>query len=199
MAVIIRSGTKSRSAVDTARELIANADWKLGNMARMSVESMCAISGIGEAKALSIVAACEIGRRIASEITYDNPVITSARTAAEIMRPLLGSLKHEECWLLYLNKGRRLIGRERISQGGVDMTVMDIKLIVKRAVEKLSSYIILVHNHPSGNPAPSKQDRSQTEALRKAATMLDIVLCDHIIIANEKYFSFSEEIIVKFA
>ncbi len=199
IAILIRSGSNNADAVETSRSLLALADGKLGDLSRMSIDRMCSVEGIGLAKAMSITAACELGRRLAAEKPYDNPIIRNSSVAAEIMRHDLGHLRHEECWLMFLNKGRRLIGRERITKGGVDLTVMDIKMMVSRSLEKLASAIILVHNHPSGNPSPSARDREQTDSLRKALELLDIQLCDHIIICQDKYYSFSEENITKFA
>ncbi len=109
------------------------------------------------------------------------------------MIPQLGSLPHEECWVLYLNRAQKYIGREKISTGGQASTVIDIKIIVKKAVERLASAIILVHNHPSGNPLPGESDRTQTDALKKALAVFDIALLDHVIVGKKKYFSFSEE------
>ena len=110
-----------------------------------------------------------------------------------MMAPRLRDLPHEECWVLYLNRGHRLIGKERVSSGGLSATVIDLKIIVKKAVERLASGLILVHNHPSGNPLPGEQDRTQTEALKRAAAVFDIALVDHVIIGRKKYFSFSNE------
>ena len=109
------------------------------------------------------------------------------------MAPRLRDIPHEECWAVYLNRGRKLIGQEKISQGGLNSTIMDIKIIVKKAVERLASGLILVHNHPSGNPLPGEQDRVQTEALKRAAAVFDIELVDHVIIGRKKYYSFSDE------
>ena len=199
IAILIRSGSNTADAVETSHNLLALADGKLCELSRMSIDRMCSIEGIGLTKAMSVTAACELARRMASEKSYDNPIIRNSAVAAQIMRPDIGNLRHEECWLMFLNKGRRLLGRERITKGGVDLTVMDIKMMVSRSLEKLSSGVILVHNHPSGNPQPSVRDREQTESLRKALALLDIQLCDHIIICQDKYYSFSEEIITKFA
>ena len=111
-----------------------------------------------------------------------------------MMAPFLRDLPHEECWILYLNRASRLIGKEKVSTGGMHSTIIDIKIIVKKAVERLASNLILVHNHPSGNPLPGEQDRRQTDALRQAAAVFDIGLTDHIIIGRKKYFSFSDEL-----
>ena len=152
-----------------------------------------AIGGIGPAKATTVEAAFELARRLAAEIPGDEITIRTSDTVARMMGPRLRDLPHEECWALYLNRGQKLLGKECISRGGLSSTVVDLKIIVKKAVEHLASGLILVHNHPSGNPQPGQQDREQTEALRKAAAALDISLIDHIIIARKKFFSFSDD------
>ncbi len=194
IAILIRSGCAERNAVETAGEALELAGGKLKNLSRMTFEQLRKIRGIGPAKALSIMAASELGRRMAAEPNDGMPVIRDSKTIADIMIPLLNGLQHEECWVLYLNKANRLTGKERLSQGGVSATVIDIKLIVRHAIDRLASGIILVHNHPSGNCVPGKNDISETAALREAAALLDICLVDHLIIAGNKYYSFADEI-----
>lgn len=194
IAILIRSGSIDRNAVDTAGEALELAGGKLSNLSRMSFEQLRKIRGIGEAKALAIMAASELGRRMAAEPSDGMPVIRDSKSIADIMIPLLNGLQHEECWVLYLNRANRLTGKERLSQGGVSATVIDIKLIVRHAIDRLASGIVLVHNHPSGNCVPGKNDISETAALREAAALLDICLVDHLIIAGNKYYSFADEI-----
>lgn len=193
IAILIRSGSVSRTAVDTAGDILSMADNRLSNLSRLSVERLCGISGIGEVKALSVMAAAELGRRIACETPEAQPLITGPLSIAEIMIPLLNGLQHEECWVLYLNRANRLIGKEKMSLGGVSSTVMDIRTILRRAVDKVASGIILVHNHPSGNCMPGRTDIEQTAALRDAAALLDISLIDHVVVAGNSYYSFSDE------
>lgn len=193
LAILIQSGTKEKSALDVSRELLSSSNGNLVTLSECSMKQMTAQEGIGPAKAVMLFAAFELGRRISSEIPAEKPQIRNCADAAAIMLPLLGSLKHEECWVVYLNRANRFVGKERISYGGESATIMDSKIIVKKAVEKLASGIILYHNHPSGNPRPGKKDIEQTEALYRAASTLDICLIDHIIIGGKKYFSFSDE------
>ena len=193
LAILLRSGNRETSAVDLARELLASCEGKLSLLAGRNIHQLTAIEGIGTAKAASVVAACELARRLESEMPDDEFTIRSADTVVRMMTPLLGALPHEECWVLYLNRARKYVGREKISAGGQASTVIDIKIIVKKAVERLASAIILVHNHPSGNPVPGDSDRTQTDALRRALAVFDIGLLDHVIIGKKKYFSFSEE------
>lgn len=192
LAILLRSGNRTESAVDLARNLLS-AGGSLAGLAREGAARLMAIGGIGPAKATTVEAAFELARRLAAEIPGDEITIRTSDTVARMMGPRLRDLPHEECWALYLNRGQKLLGKECISRGGLSSTVVDLKIIVKKAVEHLASGLILVHNHPSGNPQPGQQDREQTEALRKAAAALDISLIDHIIIARKKFFSFSDD------
>ena len=193
LAVLLRTGSSEGSAVDLARKLIDSAENSICGVSKFSLDSITRIKGIGTAKALTLIAAFEAGRRSMSAGKDNDRVITDARSAVELVAPSIANLDHEECWAIFLNRSNRVIAKERMSSGGISSTTFDIKMVVKRAVEKLSSSIILIHNHPGGNPTPGESDRKQTAALRKAASLLDISLLDHIIVARNKYFSFSEE------
>lgn len=193
LAIIIRSGSRRYTAVDAARNLLTRGGGRLASLSKLSVNEMCEVEGIGSTKAISVLAALELGRRLSAEIPDIQPLVQTSSTVVRIMAPRLKSLDHEECWILYINRSGRLIGKERVSQGGITSTVIDIKLIVRKAVDHLASSIIMVHNHPSGSPKPGRQDIAQTEALKKAAALFDIALLDHIIIAGNKYYSFSDE------
>ncbi len=194
LAILIQGGTKEKSAMDLARDLLQASNGKLGELARLSFKDFTSIKGIGRARAAQLSAAFELSRRIESETPEENPRICSSSQAAAIMVPLLKDLPHEECWVMFLNRANRCIGKEKLSSGGTSSTVIDIKMVLKKAVENLSGGIILFHNHPSGTPRPGKRDIEQTEALRKAAALLDISLFDHIIIGRKKYFSFSDSL-----
>lgn len=193
IAIVLQSGTRKKTAVDLARELLSKSQGRLKGLADMSFEQMQTISGIGCAKAVAVLALFELTRRIQSETEESQPLIREASAVAKIMGPVLMDLPHEECWVLYLNRGSRLISKERISIGGIDQTSIDIRIIAKKAIEKLSSGVILVHNHPSGNRFPGEADINQTIALRNALKVFDIALIDHVIIAGKKYYSFSDE------
>lgn len=193
LAIILHTGDSGRTAVDLGRELIDLAGGSLKDLAAMSPDRMSSLKGIGPAKAVTIAAAVELGKRIALDRCEELPAVYSSRAVADMMLPQMNGLLHEECWVLYLNRANRLIGKERISVGGVSSTVMDIKIIAKKAVEKLAGSIILLHNHPSGNVVPSFEDKRQTLALRKAVSLFDIDLMDHIIVGNGRYFSFCDE------
>lgn len=193
LAILLRSGDTERSAVDVAREILLLAGNSLKGLLSISIGELSMVPGIGPAKATSIKAAAELAVRMAGEPAREKPRIRSSSDAAAILSPLLHELDHEECWVLFLNRDYRMTGKERISSGGICSTVFDTRIILKKALEKLSSAIILGHNHPSGNPYPGEADIRNTKALRDAASMFDISLADHIIIAGEKYYSFSDE------
>jgi len=193
LAILLRSGDTHCSAVDLSRSLLGKAGNSLKRLASLSAGELMSVSGVGEAKAAAILAAAEIAVRISAEPAEENPCIRSSAAAAGILSPLLKNLSHEECWVIYLNRDGRLLAKEKVSSGGLSSTVFDTRIIVKKALEKLASSIILAHNHPSGNPYPGAADKRNTEALRDAALLFDIVLADHIIVAGEKYYSFADE------
>lgn len=193
LALIIRSGTSSENAVELARKLLHTAGNSLQTLRRFSFNEYKKVKGIGESKALGIMAAFEIAKRCEAEYPEDNRQIYSSKDAADAIAPMLRDLPHEECWVLYLNKSHKLIGRERISIGGISATVVDLRIIIKHAIAKLATGIILVHNHPSGNKCAGEQDKVQTMKLKRATEFCDIELIDHIIIAGNKYFSFIDE------
>ena len=193
LAILLRTGSSEASVLDLARKLLDSAGRTMCGVSNLSLDGITTIKGIGKTKALTLLAAFEAGRRSMSGVREDDRIITDARDAVEMVAPLIASLDHEECWVIFLNRANRVITKERMSSGGSTSTTFDVKMVVKRAVERLASGIIMVHNHPGGNPAPGESDRRQTEALRSAASLLDINLLDHIIVARNKYYSFSEE------
>lgn len=193
LALILGSGTKNETAVDVARDLISSNGNSLRELSKLPVEKLIKRKGIGPSKAISIAAIFEIARRFASTEVKPLAQIQSSTYAAKIISPILRDLSHEECWVMYLNRANKLISNERLSIGGVCATVMDVKIIIKNALEKLASSIILIHNHPSGNPRPGENDRIQTRLLRDAAALFDISLLDHLIIAGDEYFSFADD------
>ncbi len=193
LAILLRTGSSSTSAVDLARDLLEGACNSMQDLSNYSFEKMMSAKGIGIAKAATLIAAFEAGRRSMTGGSDRSRIIYNARSALDLMAPILNNLRHEECWTIFLGRGNRVIAKEKLSSGGTCSTAVDVKMIVKRAVEHLASGIILIHNHPGGNPAPSEADMRQTSALRKAAGVLDVSLLDHIIVAGDKFFSFCEE------
>lgn len=194
IATMVRTGSRKDNAVDISRMLLRSAGDSLITLSGMSVKQMCRTAGIGPGKAASVVAAFELGRRCAVESsTIDKVSITDPAMIYRHMLHLMKGLAHEECWVIYLNRANYILGKERLSSGGTSSTVIDVKMIIKNALEMLASGIILVHNHPSGNPQPGSCDIKQTGILKKAAETFDISLLDHIIIADDRFYSFAEE------
>ena len=196
LAVILGSGTKNESAVDLGRNILQINENNLRSLAGTSVKKLMEVKGVGLSKALAISAVMEISRRISVTSAVLLPGIQSSQNAAKVISPLLRDLPHEECWVMYLNRANKLISKDRLSVGGVTATVVDVKIIIKAALEKLASSIILVHNHPSGNPHPGENDKMQTKILKDAASLFDITLLDHLIIAGDGYFSFADDGII---
>lgn len=194
LAIMLRTGTGGMNAVDTARELLAGCGNRINEIADMSVERLCRVRGIGPGKAVCIAAAFELGRRCAEEAARKEcRKISSPRAAAQLLIPHMRDLDHEECWVLYLNRANYLIGKERITTGSGEATLIDVRAIVRKALEKKASGIILAHNHPSGNAMPGKADMEETGRLKKALQTCDIGLTDHIVIASGSYYSFADE------
>ena len=193
LAILLRTGTGRMNVVEIAQTILRRAEGSLDVLAGMSADVLCETDGIGPGKAVTLVAAFELGRRCQMEQPQFYPGIHSSEMAASILIPMLRDLSHEECWVLMLNKTNKLIGKERISKGGLDSTVVDIRLIIKSCIEKSSCHIVLAHNHPSGSCKPGATDKAMTEKLKKGALMCDIELVDHIIVAGNEYFSFADE------
>lgn len=198
LAILLRTGTSTRNVVDVARELLRTADDRLGSVAAMSLDRLRQVEGIGPSKAVAVAAAFELGRRLALEVGMENvPRMDSPAKVYRVMLPLLRDLDHEECWVLFLNKSNGLVSKERMTSGGQDFTVMDKRVVVRRAIEKKAASIILVHNHPSGNAMPSVEDINQTRDLGRALSACGLQLLDHVIVAGASYYSFSDEQVVE--
>jgi DNA repair protein RadC len=193
LAILLGSGTKNITAVELARQILKGAGNSLQLLGRKGIGELVRIKGVGPAKATSILAALELGRRRAGMQHSDKIPVKSSETVYKLFHPLMGDLEHEEFWLLMLNRANRILGRFKVSQGGLSGTVIDTRIILKKALDNLASSIIVCHNHPSGNKQPSDADLKITEKLKKAAEMLEIKLLDHVIIADKSYFSFADE------
>ena len=193
LAILIRSGNRNDNAIDLARKILAGADNNLQSLRKFTYKDYKQFNGIGAGKALSIMAAFELASRCEQQMAPVMARIHSSEMAASTIVPILRDLSHEECWVLYLNKGSRLLGKERVSKGGLDATVVDSRLIIKSAIERGSCQIILAHNHPSGSCTPGNNDKVVTERLYKAAQLCDIALVDHLVVAGGDYFSFADE------
>ena len=192
IAILIRSGNSSETAIDLSRKILNQADNSLNKLSQLSVEELTLVNGIGETKALSILAAFELSSRMEAELPEEKPQILSSNDVVKLLRPLMKNLDHEECWILYLNRANRVVQRERMSIGGISSTIMDTKLIIRHALNKFACGMILAHNHPSGTPYPGTQDKKQTKILQDAAAFFDISILDHVIIAKDKFYSFCD-------
>ena len=193
IAILIGSGTKSLSAVDVAKQILGNAANNLNELAKRSVKDLKKVKGIGEAKAIAIVSALELGRRRKNEEYMDKVRITCSNDIYELMKPDLMDLPKEEFWVILLNRANRLIKKEQISSGGVSGTVADPKIIFKAALDQYASSIILVHNHPSGNLHPSQSDINLTKKMKEAGNLLEIPVLDHVIFSDQGYISFADD------
>jgi len=192
LGILISSGTKDKSAVDLGRELLAVANNNLNHLGKLTIADLTKIHGIGNARAVTIAAALELGRRRKLAEIPGVVQIKCSKDVADIFQPILSDLLHEEFWVLFLNRSNRVIGRMKLSQGGISGTVTDVRLVMKKAIETLASGIIVCHNHPSGNLNPSESDSKITQKIREAGNLLDIQLLDHLIISDKDYYSFAD-------
>jgi DNA repair protein RadC len=193
LAILIGSGTVGQSAVTLAQDILSSVDRNLHELGKRSIPELQRFKGIGEAKAITIAAALELGRRRQLSDLRERPRITGSRDAFHVVAPLLTDLHHEEFWLLLLNKANEVFARERLSTGGMAGTVVDVKLLFKTAFDARAAAAIAVHNHPSGNLQPSQADIELTRRLRKAGELLDLPLLDHLIVSERGYYSFADE------
>ena len=193
IAILIGSGNRNESAVDLSKRILAEYGNDLDALGKVSVKSLSNFKGIGEAKAIAIVAALELGRRRKDTGATEVVHIASSKDAFEIMMPVFADLNHEEFWILILNTANRVIGKQIISKGGLAGTVADPKIIFKTALEHNAAFIILAHNHPSGNLKPSSQDLQLTKKLVEGGKMLDLQVLDHLILADKGYYSFGDQ------
>lgn len=194
LAILLRTGTRKMNAVELARNLLEDSEGKVADIASMSIDRLLKLNGVGPAKAAALAASFELGRRCAMEcFSTKSKSITSPNTVYRLMIPHMKTLDHEECWVLYLNRSNRLIGKEKMSSGGLESTIIDCKSIVRKALEKKASGLILIHNHPSGSPMPGVADIKQTQILKNALKTCDISLIDHVVIAESSYYSFADE------
>ena len=193
IAILIGSGSRNESAVQLSKRILASVDNNLNALGKLSINQLCQFKGIGEAKAISIIASLELGKRRNNEEIVKLERITSSQITFNIMQPIIGDLQHEEFWVLYLNNDMKVVYKSQLSKGGITGTVVDIRMIFKLAFEHNATGIILAHNHPSGNYTPSDADFKVTNKIKTASKNLEISLIDHVIIAQNKYYSFKED------
>lgn len=192
IAILIGSGSRNESAVDLSKRILASAD-NLNVLGKMSISQLMNFKGIGEAKAITIISALELGRRRRAEDTAELTKITSSKLVFEIMQPVIGELAHEEFWVLFLNNSNKVISKSQLSKGGISGTIVDVRMVFRLALENGATALILCHNHPSGNLQPSDADRKITKKIKQAGDSLDVKVLDHLIITETKYYSFVDE------
>lgn len=193
LAILINNGSKEKSALDLAKEIMTLADNSLHTLARLELADLMRVKGIGQAKAVAIKAAMELAVRKQTEPFKSKPVLNSPQVIAPFLRSLIGDKSREHFIAIFLNQACRYISHAEMSKGGLTGTVADIKVILKKAIEAEASLMVVAHNHPSGNLKPSKQDKALTEKLKEAAKIVDIQVLDHLIVSQEGYYSFSDD------
>ena len=193
LAILMRNGTRNRSALDVAKELLTKHDQSLAALAKLSIHDLMQIKGIGEAKAVSIAAALELGRRRVTESAIQKGQVLSSRDAYELIHSGMRDLMQEAFWIILLDRRSRLISIEEIHIGGMASMVVDPKIVFQKALERKACSVILAHNHPSGSPSPSNEDIRLTEKMRTAGSFIDIKVLDHIIIGDGSFYSFADE------
>lgn len=193
IAILIGSGSRNETAVDLSKRILQSVDNNLNALGKSNLNQLMNFKGIGEAKAISIVAAMELGRRRRLEDAKIQLKVTSSRIVFDQMQPIIGELPHEEFWILCLNNSNKIIYKFQISKGGITGTMVDLRLIFKTLFEQNATSLILAHNHPSGNLTPSEADKNLTKRIKEASKQLDINLLDHLIVTENGYFSFADE------
>lgn len=193
IAILIGSGNTEETAVELSRRILTAVGNKLNDLGRKNTDFLQSFNGIGEAKAVTIIAALELGKRRKEADVFDKNKITGSKDVADFFQPILGDLNHEEFWIMLLNRGNKIIDTFMISKGGISGTVIDVRLILKNALEKMASSIILCHNHPSGTMQASEADLRITRKIKNAAEIMDISVLDHLIIGNNNYLSLADE------
>jgi len=193
IAILISSGNAEETAVELSKRVLSTMENNLNELGKQSVHDLMKFKGIGEAKAISIIAAMELGRRRKPEDKIKREQIITSKDAVDIFQPLLGDKSHEEFWILFLNRANVVTGKQAVSSGGMTGTVVDPKMVFKAALDAKAVGIILCHNHPSGNVKPSQQDIDLTKKLSAAGKLMEIAVLDHLIVAQSSYYSFADE------
>jgi DNA repair protein RadC len=193
LAILIGSGSRNETAVELCKRILGSATNNLNQLAKLNVSELTKFKGMGEAKAITIIAALELGRRRKEQDSLKREKIVTSKDAFNVLYPDLADLPHEEFWVLFLNRANYVISKSHISKGGTAGTVADSKLIFKQAIEQLACTIVLCHNHPSGNLKPSEADIKLTKQLKETGKIIEIPVIDHLIIADNSYFSFADE------
>lgn len=193
LAIIIGSGSRNESAVDLSKRILAHVQNNLNALGKLSLKQLTEFKGIGNAKAIAIIAATELGRRRREQEVPELVKINSSRVIFDVMQPIIGELAHEEFWVLYLNNSNQIVHKAQLSKGGITGTVVDVRLVLKIALEQNALSFVLVHNHPSGKLLPSDSDVEITKKIKMAAKQMDMYILDHVIVAENGYYSFADD------
>ena len=193
IAILIGSGSREESAVELSKRILASVDNNLNELGRLSIKQLIKFKGIGEAKAVTIAAALEIGRRRRGEESLKIDKIGSSRDAFELLQPIISDLEHEEFWIIYLNNSNKVLHKAQLSKGGITGTLVDVRIIMRQALELGAVALILAHNHPSGTLKPSTADKQITQKIKFAGEALDIRVLDHLIVTQKTYLSFADD------
>ncbi|MCO6565249.1 MAG: DNA repair protein RadC [Apibacter sp.] len=193
LAIILGSGSKSESSITLAQRILSSVNHNWNELAKLSIRDLCKFNGVGKVKAIEIITSLEIGRRKSLQQALKKESISSSKDAFNILQPIIGDLMIEEFWVIYLSRSNKILSKEKISQGGITGTMVDNRLIFKHALELNSVSLIISHNHPSGNIQPSNSDMQITQEIKKAGSLLNIILIDHLIVTQTSYFSFADE------
>jgi DNA repair protein RadC len=193
LAIILGSGSKSESSITLAQRILSSVNHNWNELAKLSIRDLCKFNGVGKVKAIEIITSLEIGRRKSLQQALKKASISSSKDAFNILQPIIGDLMIEEFWVIYLSRSNKIVSKEKISQGGITGTMVDNRLIFKKALELNAVSLIISHNHPSGNIQPSNSDIQITQEIKKAGELLNITLMDHLIITQTAYFSFADE------
>lgn len=193
LAIIMGSGSREESAVELARKILQSVENNWHHLSRLQIADLMKFKGVGEAKAISIAAALEIGRRRAAQEIPERTQIKSSNDIFVLLSPFLSDLQTEEFWAIFLNQNNRVLGKSQLSSGGINQSVVDVRILFKAAIDQFATALVIAHNHPSGNLKPSTEDVKITKQIAEAGKILNIQLLDHVIIAQNSYFSFADE------
>lgn len=193
LAILVGSGSTKEDAVSLMKRILSDCNNNLNTLGKLSIRDLCQYNGIGPAKAITIMAACELGKRRQLEKAEERPELSTATRIYNHMHPVMQDMDVEEFWVLYLNQAHRLIKKTRISHGGISEVSVDVRIIMREAVLCNATIIVACHNHPSGSIRPSRQDDALTQQLKQACDVMRLYLMDHVIVADGQYFSYHEE------
>lgn len=193
IAILLGSGSRNETAVDLAKRILSAAHNNLSELGRFGVKELTAFKGIGEAKAISVITALELGKRRRQSEALERKKINGSASAFEILQPVMGDLPHEEFWVIFLSASNKVVSKRCVSRGGITGTMADLRMIFKEALMISATGIVLAHNHPSGSVKPSHPDRILTKKIKEAGNLMDIKVLDHLIIAEHEYYSFADE------